>query len=96
MHERDQLEKNLGILEKEIKSLNDRLQSLESHREAILIRLTELEYGLKIGQNITYRGLTGRLEKFESFWPVMRPHKKDGTLSTRLVHCYNFYDDNKI
>ena len=96
MDERTLLEKELASLEYDINKLENSIEPLRIRVQTINSRLQELEYGLQIGQKITYRGQTGLLEKFHEFWPVMRPYKKDGSLSSKLVNCYNFREDNDL
>lgn len=83
LKERDQIDKVMNKLE----TKHDKLQK----------QIDELEFGLKIGQDIIYdkhgKKIKCKIESFKSgLWAVARPYKKDGTLSKYRIDCYNLKD----
>ena len=96
MDEKAQLESELKSLRCDIAKLEDSIEPLRIRVQTVRVRLQELRTGLQMGQRITYRGTTGILEKFECYWPVIRPYTKSGKLACRTLSCYDYYADNQI
>jgi len=72
-----------GKLEKEIDILvNEKIK--------IQRKIDEIEFGVKIGDKVTYDENKYIVIKFETFWIKGRLIKKDGTVGIKESHLYNF------
>jgi len=83
------------LLKADIDELDVEIYKLQQKKLPLQKRLAELEFGVKIGDEVEYKGIKGKIAGFCSYWPQMYPYKKDGTLGSQLKHCYNWEENLK-
>lgn len=84
-------------LKNELKDLHENLDNLGQERRLLVdkicniqLAIDEIEFGVKRSQEIEYEGKKGIVERFSTFWVIMRKYKKEGTLSKYTTVCYKW------
>jgi len=84
------------LLEAEVERLDKEIGILGDQRAKCNLRLSELKFGVKIGDNVEYNGLKGVITGFHyDSWPQIKLYKKDGTLGLNTKHCFDWEKDLK-
>jgi hypothetical protein len=83
------ISKEAEKLLKEYKAINKEIDRLSEQSDKLKIRLNEIRFNCKVGQEIEFQGLKGIVSGFDYYWVAIKPYKKDGTPHKYTKILYN-------
>lgn len=95
-----QLKLQIKALEKARIPLEEQLSKLRQEARTLKLRLAELEFGVRVGAIVLFRGVRHQITAIDVKWgdkPWLRgnPMKKDGTFGTAERHLYSNWEPTK-
>lgn len=73
------MDKKTKELLKEYREINKQIDKLTDRSEELRLKLNDIRFNCKIGQEIEFQGLKGIVAGVSYRWLVIHPYKKDGT-----------------